>query len=733
MRCAAILPNRGRKRKRQGAHNRQEENSSMDDAKDGAPQPQLQLQPQTPARELCQAHDGPQTLAVGAAPDTPPDEQADPLTLTSAPDVVGSAEALNRALKPLQVKANTPTSAAAPVVAPLLPPSPEAAPFPTTFGPYVLLRRLGAGALGEVYLAAPRRAEAAQARTAPPTQRTLDSLVAIKILYAPADDPAAQEVARRTTQAASLVKAHAIPLYELITTGNRLGVVMGFAPRGSLGDALNRRDEGQLTAPLRARVVARLVAQLGVALAALHAGGLAHGDLTPNNIFVHRGADGGPNVALADMGQGALAPEVAQALTQEAPQTDELRAWAALQRRFAAPERATTGAATGATPAGDQYALAMLAYLLLTGRAPEAATYTDQTSISFSPPHPALTPEVDAILKCALSPQPDARYPTIEAFTRALTTALDPTLATPLVAPEVAPTETPEAPAIQPPAQAPTRGAPIPTPPANLRRPLILATTLALIIALCIVSVGVYAFSGVGVYHPPASVTLGTASGPTVTPTPTLTPGEQFASAAAARLLQQTPVFSDPLNGSAKTWATSAGVFYAADGSLHLATSSVAPLVVDDPSNTTQSEPLVQVTLSFVKGNASSLAGVRFFISQNADKTYSFMAYLIAPYGHYSLWLNEHGVWTVLISGYTAALNKGIGHTNTIAALADGPDGVITLFANGQVIAQVYLPSDYTGPTGGTLGLIVLSKNVEAAYTRYAVYAGAVPTATPTP
>ncbi|HLY29537.1 MAG TPA: protein kinase [Ktedonobacterales bacterium] len=657
-------------------------------------------EPQPPSMDSAQVSALAHEVMVTRAAETQgaPWGPLNPLSMLAAPAALGMAAALNqRSSRALA----------------------DAQALPSTFGPYVFLRRLGGGALGEVYLAAPLATVSQHTQPAPPAQRALTSLVAIKLLYAPASDPAAQEIAHRTRQMTTLRHARIIPLHELITLQNRLGLVMGFAPRGSLGDALNRRDGRRLVLPLGAHVVAQVIAQVGQALTALHAAGLAHGDLTPNNIFIRSRTDGAPNVAIGDVGQGAIAPAIAQALEHEIPHTDELRAWVALQRRFAAPERVVTGA----TPATDQYALAALAYFLLTGSTPAAAltTAAGDANVPILPPshrNPQLPAAADAVVLRGLAPEPDERFPSVAVFTHELAATLLParTLAT------RASVSRDEQSSRRVKARAqPTRST-------SLRRPLILATVLAVLLALCVVSVGVYAFSGIGAYHPPGSINLSDDSGPTVTPTPTLSPGERLAIATATTLQGGTPVFSDALDGSSHRWATTTTangrVFYGADGRLDLSDAGSGALTEDDPSHTMQGDALVQVEISFIAGNASDLAGLRFFVTQNSDKTSSYLAYLITANGHYALWLNQHGQRSTLVSGYTTVLVTGLNQTNTLAALADGPDGEVTLFANGQVIAQVYLPTDYAGPTSGAFGLIAVSKGVDVAYARYAVYAG---------
>src|SRR5260370_20424384 len=70
------------------------------------------------------------------------------------------------------------------------------------FGPYRLLKRVGGGGAGDVYLA-----EGSTQPGQPPTQ------VAIKIVRAPADNPMSQSLGRDVTRAAPLNNKHIVPVH----------------------------------------------------------------------------------------------------------------------------------------------------------------------------------------------------------------------------------------------------------------------------------------------------------------------------------------------------------------------------------------------------------------------------------------------------------------------------------------------------------------------------------------
>jgi serine/threonine protein kinase len=145
-----------------------------------------------------------------------------------------------------------------------------------------------------------------------------------------------------------------------------------------------------------------------------HRGGVVHGSLRPDAILL------GPDVRplLADVGleslrrpPGALSPD----LTGE-------------RAAYLAPEQA---AAAVATAASDRYALATLAYHLLTGRTPFAGdpddVLRDHLHGTPRPPsqvNPRLGPAVDRVFSRGLAREPDVRWQTGAQLVAALREAL---------------------------------------------------------------------------------------------------------------------------------------------------------------------------------------------------------------------------------------------------------------------------------------------------------------------
>ncbi|MEV6841149.1 PQQ-binding-like beta-propeller repeat protein [Streptomyces sp. NPDC051133] len=143
---------------------------------------------------------------------------------------------------------------------------------PRHVGPYEVLGRLGAGGMGEVYLAESRtglRLAVKVVRTEHAEDRTFRARFRHEVR-------AAQTVGGAGTFAARVADAD--------TEAERPWMATEFVPGPNLRDAV--LDHGALPG----RAVRVLAAALGEALAAIHAGGLVHRDLKPSNILL--GPDG---------------------------------------------------------------------------------------------------------------------------------------------------------------------------------------------------------------------------------------------------------------------------------------------------------------------------------------------------------------------------------------------------------------------------------------------------------
>ncbi|WP_163782336.1 serine/threonine-protein kinase [Myxococcus vastator] len=190
------------------------------------------------------------------------------------------------------------------------------------------------------------------------------------------------------------------------------------------GRPLNQWVDEENPSPRQATALALALAR---GLAAAHAEGVLHRDVKESNIMV-RDATGTP--VLVDFGVGSYPG--APRLTREVlpPGTPQYRSPEALA--FRKSHAGVDGAHYAPTAADDLYALGVVLYWVLTGRAPYSAprTPSEVEHVISQPPEPprAVNPRVpgplDAVCSRLLEKQPTARFPNAAALAEALEAAL---------------------------------------------------------------------------------------------------------------------------------------------------------------------------------------------------------------------------------------------------------------------------------------------------------------------
>jgi hypothetical protein len=211
-------------------------------------------------------------------------------------------------------------------------------PVPERLGRYRLVRRLGGGGMGEVYLARDER---------------LDRDVALKLLPpALGDDAGARARFQREVRAlARLTHPNIIQAYDSGTEDGRPFLVMEFVEGRNLSTLV------QETGRLAPGLAADCGRQAALALAHAHARGLVHRDVKPSNLLLS--ADG--RVKLLDLGLARFLQDHADpGLTREGEGMGT--------PDYASPEQFRD--ARAADPRSDVYALGCTLYHLLSGRVP---------------------------------------------------------------------------------------------------------------------------------------------------------------------------------------------------------------------------------------------------------------------------------------------------------------------------------------------------------------------------
>jgi serine/threonine protein kinase len=261
-----------------------------------------------------------------------------------------------------------------------------------------IIRRLGSGGMAEVYLA---------------EQIRLKRQVAIKLVR---EAPAAQQdganlaerFAREAQAIAAMEHPHILPVYDYGEQDGVAYLVMGYAPNGSLQEALTPGHPAfRFRLPLSVELAGTILDQAAQALQHAHDRGVLHRDVKPANFLLRQRDDGGLHLLLADFGLAKLTASGGNS---------SVYAGTAI---YSAPEQIQRQA----TAASDQYSLAVMIYLLLTGQPPFSGTLTEVIfqQLEVSPPsirtlNPAVPAEVDAVVLRALAKKPEDRWPSVAAF-----------------------------------------------------------------------------------------------------------------------------------------------------------------------------------------------------------------------------------------------------------------------------------------------------------------------------
>jgi eukaryotic-like serine/threonine-protein kinase len=258
-------------------------------------------------------------------------------------------------------------------------------------GPYLLQKKLGQGGMGAVYVG---------------VHQTLQTGRAIKILLpTEVDEAVVERFVREGVISASLRHPNIVEIFDVGEQDEIHFLVMELVEGDSLLQVL--RMDGAI--PLDRSVT--LLRQMADALDYAHARGIVHRDIKPSNVIV------GPNdeVTLIDFGIARAMDESRLTRVGVVVGTFE----------YMAPEVVTEG---GGSPGADRYALGIVAYQMLTGRTPftgESAHSIMYKQVHEPPPPPSrfrpdLSPAAEAALLRQLSKEPDARFPSAQAFVDAL-------------------------------------------------------------------------------------------------------------------------------------------------------------------------------------------------------------------------------------------------------------------------------------------------------------------------
>jgi serine/threonine protein kinase len=282
-------------------------------------------------------------------------------------------------------------------------------------GHYRLIRLLGSGGMGEVYLAADKNIP----------RRVVIKVIRTDISFYSSDEEFKEAVRlfRREANAVAMLDHPLIlPLFEYGeenfngTTFTYL--VMPYRPEGSLADLLLQPKRTKQFSP---QDVAHFVLQASDALQHAHAHNIIHRDVKPSNFLLRKRNESSdrPDLLLADFG-------IAKLNTSTTPDSNTGGTILGTAT-YMAPEQWEDHP----VPQSDQYALAVMAYELLTGRPPflghQQHLMYQHFYVQPKPPsaiNPQIAQDIDTVLLRALAKNPADRFASISAFAHAFQQAV---------------------------------------------------------------------------------------------------------------------------------------------------------------------------------------------------------------------------------------------------------------------------------------------------------------------
>jgi eukaryotic-like serine/threonine-protein kinase len=249
---------------------------------------------------------------------------------------------------------------------------------PVQLGPYKLLRRLGEGGMGSVYLA-----EAADHTT-----------VALKVIRT----DLAEEPEFRRRFRSEVIRAQQVPPFctaEVLDADpdhETPYLVVEYVDGPSLSDVVNERG------PLTQANLYGLAIGVATALTAIHGAGVIHRDLKPSNVLL---APGTPKVIDFGIARATEGPD-------GETRTDQLMGTVA----YMAPERLDPAVDGTLTPAADIFAWGAVVTYAATGHVPFAGDASPATAIAILTQKPNLegvSEPLRALVRRALAKKPASR------------------------------------------------------------------------------------------------------------------------------------------------------------------------------------------------------------------------------------------------------------------------------------------------------------------------------------
>ncbi len=273
--------------------------------------------------------------------------------------------------------------------------------LPKEFGRYRILRPLGKGGMGAVFLA---------------HDTLMDTQVAIKVPHRKAtrSEKAVKRFYREARVMFGLRHPNLCPVHDVGEIDGFLYLVMAYIEGEPLSNAIATRSSFSETD------AAKLIGTIATALEFAHQKGIVHRDLKPENIMLE---DGDVPVVM-DFGLALEVNAGASRLTT---------AGSIIGTPAYMPIEQVTGQTECIGPQTDVYSLGVILYELLCGRLPFTGGVTivlgqiiGSEAPRLSESKPEIDPALEAICMRAMAKEPEDRYPTMQAFSEALAAYVSP-------------------------------------------------------------------------------------------------------------------------------------------------------------------------------------------------------------------------------------------------------------------------------------------------------------------
>jgi serine/threonine protein kinase len=274
-----------------------------------------------------------------------------------------------------------------------------ASPLPEIFGRYRIIKLLGSGAMGAVYLAADTQ---------------LERQVAIKVptFDGDAEGENLARFYREARIAATLRHPNICAVHDVGAIDGRHYISMAYLDGQPLSEIIKTNG------PHSERSALYLIRKLALALHEAHRQGIVHRDLKPANVMI----DGKREPVIMDFGLACQVRNEDSRLTQQGVVMGS--------PAYMAPEQ-MEGDSTRIAAAADQYSLGVILFELLTGQLPYRGTVSAVINQVATKPTPAISslrneidPRINAFCLRMMAKSAGERFPSMKAVAEEITRIL---------------------------------------------------------------------------------------------------------------------------------------------------------------------------------------------------------------------------------------------------------------------------------------------------------------------